>query len=105
METTPTIVETEKQARKAALAELRMHTNYPNFRFIVNLCAAVSYLIAIIAVFSEYIRLFTGQPEMAVGTLVGIVVAIVAAVSREIFVMLADLADSTLEANRKKGAA
>lgn len=104
METTPTI-ETEKQARKAALAELRKHTNYPNFRFIVNLFTAVSYLIAIIAVFSGVIGLFTGQPEMAIGILFGIVAAILAAVSREISFMLADIADSTLEANRKRGTA
>lgn len=101
METTPTIVETEKQARKAALAELRKHTNYPNFRFIiVNLFTAVSYSIAITAVFSGVM-----QPEKAVGIPFGIVAAILAAVSREIFVMLADLADSTLEANRKRGSA
>jgi len=105
MENTPTIVETEKQARKAALAELRKHTNYPNFRFIVNMFTAISYLIAIIAVLGGFIGLFRGQPEMAVGIPFGIVAAVLAAVSREISFMLADLADSTLEANRKKGAA
>lgn len=99
METTPTIVETEKQARKAALAELRKHTNYPNFRFIiVNLFTMVSYSIAL-----TVILLGVMQPEKAVGILFGIVAAILTAVSREISFMLADIADSTLEANRKRG--
>ena len=101
--TAPIIVETERQARKAALSDLRKKTNYPNFRFIVNLFTALSYLVAIIAFFSGVIGLFGGKPKMAVGIVVGIVAAIVAAVSREISFMLADIADSTLEANRKKG--
>ena len=99
METTPTIVETEKQARKAALAELRKHTNYPNFRFIiVNLFTMVSYSIALTVILPGVM-----QPEKAVGILFGIVAAILTAVSREISFMLADIADSTLEANRKRG--
>ncbi len=35
--------------------------------------------------------------------MVGLVAAILAAGSKEVSLMLADIADSTLEANRKKG--
>jgi len=101
--TAPIVVETEKQARKAALAELRKKTNYPNFRFIVDLFTALSYLAAIIAVLGGVVGLFSGTPQMAVWIMVGLVAAILAAGSKEVSLMLADIADSTLEANRKKG--
>lgn len=84
------------------IARIRDDSAYSTFRFVVNFLSALTFIVAALSIIWGFFVLFLkpSMIEAGVVALVGGVVAVILGkVSQEVTLMLADIADSIIDAN------
>lgn len=80
---------------KAYLNSIRRDTCYPTFRAFVTVATVLAYIVAALLVVAGFI---SGQDGgILVGIVIAIVIALIAKVGQEVSLMIADIADATID--------
>ena len=82
------------------LDAVRDRTCYPTFRAFVAIATVLAYLIAVVSAIAGFLS--GGLPGGIIGVVVALVVVLLAKVGQEVSLMIADIADATIDTAAKR---